>query len=136
MSMSSYRADATLTTALKGGATPHLMLHVGNPGYDGTANEAQISLADIARKALTFGDAIANHGTNTERILKNTVLCEWTGAQIDAAQEITHFSIWSASTAGNVEFIGAVTTPKTTGSDGVSIAVGDLEVAIGVFAKP
>ena len=136
MSMSAARADTTLTAALKGGATPHVWLHVGSPGADGTANVAQISEANIARKAVSFG-AIGNHATNNERrVLSDTAAVEWTGAQIAAAQEITHFSIWSALSDGNIEFIAAVTTPKTTGSDGVSIAIGDLEVAIGVFAKP
>jgi hypothetical protein len=135
MSMTYQRADITLTDALKGTATPHVWLHTGNPGENGTANVAQVSLADIARKAVTFG-TIANHATNEERTVLNTTKVEWTGAQIDASQQITHFSIWSAETAGSPEFMAAVTTPKTTGSDGVVIEIGDLEVAIGVFVKP
>ena len=136
MSMSATLADACLTEALKGASTPHVWLHIGNPGSAGTANVAQLSAANIVRKTVSFG-AIGNHATNDERrVLSDTAAVEWTGAQIDAAQEITHFSIWSALTAGDCEFIAAVTTPKTTGSDGVTIAIGDLEVAIGVFAKP
>lgn len=139
MSMSWARANDTLTAALAGGATPHILLHIGDPGPGATANVAQISLADIDRKAIAFGTAPAAHPTNEEQHVLNTAgaepAVEWTGAEIDAAQEITHFSIWSAATAGQVEFIAAVATPKTTGSDGVRIGIGDIEVAIGVFAK-
>jgi len=135
--MTYQRADDTLNDALRSPATPHLWLHLGSPGAAGTANVAQYDTADIARKAITFGDAPANHGTNTERFVKNTATVEWTGAQIDAAQDITHFSIWSASTAGQPEFTGAITDgPKTTGSDGVVVAIDGIEVAITVFVKP
>ena len=133
MSMSVYRADASLTAPLKTG-TPFLMLHIGDPGYQGLNNEAQISAADITRKAITFG-TIGDHGTNMERRVLNSAQVAWSGAEIDAAQSITYFSIWSAVSGGNCEFIDAITVPKTTGSDGVTIAIGDLEVAIEVFAK-
>ena len=32
MSMTHQRADTTLNAALRGGATPHIWLHIGNPG--------------------------------------------------------------------------------------------------------
>jgi hypothetical protein len=138
MSMSYVRANAVLTDALGGGATPHIQLHVGNPGAAGTANIAQIDTDPVVRKPIAFGSPAA-HPSNQEQRVLNTAgeepAIEWTGAQIDPAQEITHFSIWSALTSGQVEFIAAVATPKTTGSDGVRIGIGDIEVAIGVFAK-
>jgi hypothetical protein len=139
MSMSWKRANDTLTAALGGGATPHILLHTGDPGPNAASNVAQYDSSPIARKAIAFGDGPEAHPSNTEQRALNTAgaepAVEWTGSQIDAAQEITHFSIWSASTAGQVEFIAAVATPKTTGSDGVRIGIGDIEVAIGVFAK-
>jgi hypothetical protein len=136
MTMTHQRADTTLTAALKGASTPHIWLHTGSPGENGTSNVAQTDVpADIARKEIAFGD-IANHATNTERRVLNTGAIEWTGAQIDSGQEITHFSIWSALTEGSPEFISTVAAAKTTGSDGVTIAIGDVEVAISVFVKP
>ena len=136
MSMSAYRADATLNDALTGVATPYIQLHVGNPGAAGTSNIAQTGVpANIVRKSVDFG-AVGNHATNVERRVLSTTLVEWSGAEIAAGQEISHFSIWDAETNGDVEFIAPVTTPKTTGSDGVTIAIGDIEVAIEVFAKP
>ena len=135
MSMSHQRADATLTSALKGGATPHIWLHTGNPGVAGNLNVAQVDEEDIVRKPVTFG-TIGNHPDNTERRVLSSTKVEWTGGQIDHSQEITHFSIWSALTNGTPEFVAAVAVAKTTGSDGVAIEIGDLEVAIEVFAKP
>jgi hypothetical protein len=138
MTMTYQRADDTLNAALRGAATPHLWLHVGAPGAAGTANVAQVGAANIARKALTFGDAPANHAVNDERFVLNTAAVEWSGAEIDDSQEITHFSIWDDDDDGATqpEFTAAVTTPKTTGSDGVRVAIGDLEVAIEVYVKP
>lgn len=135
MTMSHQHADVVLTAAYKGASTPHLLLHIGNPGADGTANIAQISESNIARKPIAFG-SIANHAENTERRILSDGAVAWTGAQIDASQEITHFSLWSALTEGTLLDVNAVTTPKITGSDGVTIASGDIEVAISVFAKP
>ena len=135
MSMSHQRADATLTSALKGGATPHVWLHIASPGAAGNLNVAQVDAADIARKPVTFG-TIGNHPSNTERRVLSSSKVEWIAGQINHSQQITHFSVWSALSAGTPEFVAAVATPKTTGSDGVVIEIGDLEVAIGVFAKP
>jgi hypothetical protein len=135
MVMSAARADATLEDALDTPATPFLQLHIGNPGANGTANIAQLATDPAVRKAAAFG-AVANHATNDERVKLSNAQVAWTGTEIDASQEITHFSLWSAVTAGQVEFIDVVGTPKTTGSDGVIIESGDIEVALSVFAKP
>ena len=139
MTMSYQRADAVLNAVLRGAATPHLLLHVGDPGEDGTDNVAQTDVpADIERKALTFGDAPDNHAVNDERFVLNTAAVEWSGAEIDTGQSITHFSIWDDDDVGATqpEFIAAVTTPKTTGSDGVRVAISDLDVALEVYVKP
>jgi hypothetical protein len=131
--MSYAKANAILDAALYAPATPFVMLHIGDPGAAGTANEAQKPSAagDIARKAATFGEAAAGTG---EQVSTTTADISWSSAEIDTGQEITHFSIWSAESGGTCLFIAAVDTPKTTGSDGVTIGIGDLEVAIGVFA--
>lgn len=135
MAMTHQQADATLTAAFKGASTPHLQLRVGSPGADGTANVAQLGAGDAVRKPIAFG-AIANHVTNNERVILSDGDVAWTGAEIDASQEITHFSIWSALTGGTIKDVGAVTVPKTTGSDGVTVGSGDLEIAYSVFVKP
>ena len=137
MSLTHQQADAVMTDAVKGGATPHVWLHVGSPGAAGTANVAQTDApANIVRKPISFGD-LENHPSNTERrVLSAGDAITWTGEQIAAGQELTHFSIWTLLSDGSPQFVGTITTPKTTGSDGVTIAIGDLELALQVFAKP
>lgn len=138
MAFSAALADIVLGAYFSGvGATPYVMLHTGSPGAAGTANEAQKPAAagDIDRKAASYG-APENHPSNTERRTLSDAAVEWDGTEIASGQEITHITVWDADTAGNLLSIFAVTTPKTTGSDGVSIASGELEEAITVFAKP
>ncbi len=133
MSMSYSKANAVLDACLYTPATPYVMLHTGNPGADGTANEAQKPSAggDIVRKAATFGEAVAGTG---EQVSATTADIIWSGAEIDTGQEISYFSIWDAETNGNCLFIATIDTPKTTGSDGVTMNSGDLDVALTVFA--
>ena len=132
MAMGYVNANAKLDADLNGGS-PHLMLHTGDPGNTGTANEALVGTADIARKPVTMGTAVAST-TATEQIAKNSAAVEWAGTEIDAAQSITHFTVWNATTAGSVLYIATIQTSKTTGSDGVTVGTSDLEVAISVYA--
>jgi hypothetical protein len=136
MTMSYAAAVAKLDEDLANG-TPYLMLHIGSPGADGTANEAQKPSAagDIVRKALSMAAAGA-HATNDEASSVSDAAVSWAGADIATGQEISYATIWDAESAGNLLHIFAITTPKTTGSDGVTVPAGDLEVAISVFAKP
>ena len=131
--MSAAAADAVLTANYGSGA--YVQLHIGNPGAAGTANIAAKGGGNAPRKQAAFG-SVGSHPSNTERRVLSSGAVSWAGTDIDAAQEITHISLWSAATGGDVFDIAALTTPKTTGSDGVTIDAGDLEIAIGVFAKP
>ena len=135
MAMSASRADQILTSVLNNPATPHVLLHVGDPGPFGTDSVAQASGSAIARKPISFG-APESHPANAERRVLSTADVSWSGAEIDVGQTITHFSVWSAATGGQPEFIAAISQAKTAGSDGVTIPAGQLEVAIGVYAKP
>lgn len=52
-------------------------------------------------------------------------------------QEITHISLWDAAGSPmNPLDIAALSEPKTTGSDGATFGIGDIEIAYTVFAKP
>lgn len=136
--MSHQHADAVLAAAYNSPATPYVWLHIGDPGEDGTDNVAQVtdgSPADIDRKAVAFG-APESHPENEERIVLSDGDVSWSGEEIDAAQEITHFSLWSAVSGGTLLDLGALTMPRTTGSDGAVIEDGELEVAIEVYVKP
>ena len=136
MSMSASHADAVLSAALNSPATPYVQLHTGDPGAAGTANVAVVGGTDPApRKAAAFG-VPGNHPSNIERRVVSTAEIEWLSNEIDPGQTITHFSIWSAATSGDCLYIAQVTESKVVGGDGVIIPSGDLEVAIGVYAKP
>lgn len=136
MTLSAARADTTLAAALDtAGDGIFLALHTGSPGADGTANKAADDGGDAVRKIVEFADP-ENHPSNIERRCLSTTAVAWTSAEIDDGQTITHFSLWSAVSGGNVEFIAAVDTPKLVGGDGVTVDIGDLEVALTVFAKP
>lgn len=137
MAMSSVRATATLEDSLDiGGTGVFIWLHVGSPGAAGTANVAQTGVpANIVRKTVDFG-AVQNNPSENRRQSLSDEPVSWSGAEIDSGQEITHFSVWSAETDGQCEYIAALATPKTTGSDGVTADAGDLVVEIQVFAKP
>lgn len=135
MSMSADQADTVLDNTLVSG-TPHLLLHTGDPGSDGTLNIAQSSGADIDRKAVSFA-APGNHATNTERRCLSDADVSWGSAEIDDSQTVSHFSVWpDSSGTGNVEYVEALNESKTVGSDGATVSSGDLEVAIEVYAKP
>lgn len=131
MAMSFEQANIELDAILKDGS-PHLMLHTGDPANDGDENEAVIGTVDITRKPAIMGTAVAST-TATEQISENTAQIAWAGTEIDSGQDITHFTVWDATTGGNVLFIATIQTSKTTGSDGVTVSVGDLECAISVY---
>ena len=131
MSMGYVRANAVLDADCLNG-TPHLMLHTGDPGNAGTANNALLGTADIVRKPVTMSTATAST-TATEQHSLNTASVTWAGTEISSGQSLTHFSIWDATSTGNVKYIATITTSKTTGSDGVTVGTSDLEVAISVY---
>ncbi len=138
MTMTYQHADDVLNDNLKT-ADCYLWLHTGNPTATGMEEVAELSSADIVRKEITFGNDAENHPTNDERRILNTTEVTWSGAEIDAGEAITHFSIWNHVTSGSGQplHIAEITDgPKTTGSDGVTVSIGDIEVAISVFVKP
>lgn len=135
MTMSYEAADEVLNNHLTGEATPHVLLHTGNPGASGTANVAQVGVSDISKKSVDFGSP-ENHPTSDERRCLSTSVVEWSGAEIDADQTISYASIWEDGSTGGVLYITNVSIAQTTGEDGVEIPIGDVEVGIEVFEKP
>jgi hypothetical protein len=135
MAMAAALADTTLAV-LDAGNTPHVQLHTDDPGAAGTGNVALDPGDDPAvRKAASFA-ATENHPTNEERRRLSNAIASWSGAELKVGQTLTHFSIWSAESAGSVRFIAPLTASKVTGSDGAVFASGAIECALEVFAKP
>lgn len=100
-----------------------LQLHVGEPGANGTANVA----AETTRKDVTSAFAPASGGTVT-----TNVAVTWTG--VAGTEDYTHWTMWSASSAGTFYISGAITANAVTIGDTFTIPAGDLDVTLSTAA--
>lgn len=94
MNLSIYGANAILDgTAIP--ATLWVQLHSGNPGSSGASNVA------VDNRRRSFTRTAASGGAAA-----NAAILEWLSAPAD--ENITHATLWSASSGGNCWFIGLV----------------------------
>lgn len=118
---STYFSNKTLDAIFRNTSfavtTAYIQLHVGDPGANGTANQA----LETTRKALSM-DAAASAAT------ENSSVIVWTN--ITGSETATHFSIWDAATAGNFLWSGSVTANPYTAGDTVTVDVGDLDISM------
>lgn len=103
----------------QGTAYSWIKLHTGDPGGDGTANPA----AETTRKQATWGSAASAAKTTT---------ADLTWSSVAGAEDYTHFSMWSASTAGNFGGSGTVTANAVTVGDTFTIPAGELDLTLPV----
>lgn len=84
----------------------------------------EVSGGSYARQIVTFGAASSGTSTNTNELTFEAL----SGV---SATPISHIALYDASTAGNLLFHGALTTPKTVadGEDAV-IRVGQLTISL------
>lgn len=94
-------------------AYPWVKLHTAAPGSAGTANAA----TETTRKQVTW--AAASGGS-----VANSAIVQWTN--ISGSQDATHFSAWTASSAGTFGFSGTITANAYTAGDTYEVAVGAL----------
>lgn len=99
-------------------AAVYVQLHIGDPGAAGTANPA----VETDRVAGTFGTAAAS------ATISNTAALTW--ASVAGAEDYTHFTAWSASTAGTFLYSGTVTANAVAAGDDFTIAIGGLDVTL------
>jgi hypothetical protein len=92
--------DAVFRNVSLAVAANYVKLHIGDPGEAGTSNAS----ASTTRKVASW--AAASAGT----IATNTTLT-WSGADLTAAETLTHISVWDASTAGNHLWNGPLAAP-------------------------
>jgi len=92
-------------------------LHVGAPGAAGTASPA----TETTRKQATWATASGGASTTTNQL-------QWT--VVAGSEDYTHFTVWTASTAGTFGFSGTVTANAVTAGDTFTIAIGDLDVSL------
>jgi hypothetical protein len=92
-----------------------LKLHIGDPGAAAATNPSAVTTRNTLTMAAASGGAIA--------------LSTLGAYSMTAAETISHFSVWDASTAGNPLFTGALTASKTVAS-GDSLTFTSLGVSL------
>ncbi len=114
---------AALNTAIDAhiAAYPWVQLHTADPGSAGTSSIA----GNATRKDATSAFAPATAGAAT-----SDVNIEWTDAEVDTSEDYTHFSMWTASSAGVFGSSGTITANAVNSSgDAFSILSGGLVVS-------
>lgn len=112
---SSTAGNAALTTLVA--TYPWIKLHVGAPGAAGTANPA----VETDRVQATWGTA-------TGGAVSNTAALTWSA--VGGTEDYTHYTAWSASSAGTFGFSGTVTANAVSTGDDFTIPIGDLDVSL------
>jgi hypothetical protein len=111
--------NSALTTLT--GTYDFIQLHVGDPGSAGTANVA----TENTRMEATFGTASGGS-------ISTTADLEW--LDVPAAEDFTHFSVWTLVTGGTFGFSGTITANAVGIGDDFVIQTGDLTVSVDVAA--
>lgn len=115
----------TAPTATLQVAVPWLQLHTADPGAAGTNAVA----GNATRKDLS-----AVMGAAASGALTNTADITWSTGEVDTSEDYTHFSIWTASTAGTFKQSGTITANAVTAGDQFTIAAGDLDFSVSTAA--
>lgn len=103
-------------------AYPWIKLHIGAPGAAGAGNAA----AETTRKQAAFGAASSNAATNSGTLTWTTVA---------GSEDYTHYSGWTASTAGTCGHTGTVTANAVSAGDTFTVSVGGLSTSIATLAS-
>lgn len=105
----------------QGTAYPWVKLHTGDPGAAGTSNAA----TETTRKQVTWASASSASKASAADLI-------WTA--VAGSEDYTHFSLWSASSAGNFGGSGTVTANAVTAADTFTIPSGSLILSLSVAA--
>lgn len=93
-------------------------LHVGDPGAAGTANPA----SETTRKQTAW------NATGSDGVVETSGAISWTN--ISGSEDSTAFTVWTASSAGNFGFSGAVTANSYVAGDTLSVAAGAITASV------
>lgn len=115
----SSAAASSLLNSLTGSYT-WVQLHTADPGASGTTAVATNS----TRQQVTW--------TGSGAARENSGALTW--SSVPGSEKYTHFTVWSASTAGNFGFSGTVTANSVTTGDTFTIPVGDLDISLATAA--
>lgn len=113
--------DAIGNAAAFSFAAVWIKLHIGDPGAAGASNPAN----ETDRIQASFGAASSG-------AIANDAALVWTN--VSGTEDYTHFSAWTASTAGTFEFSGTITANAVTAGDTFTIPTGDLDLTLAVAA--
>lgn len=116
--LSATAANAALTTLST--TYPWIQLHTAAPGSAGTTSVA----TETTRKQ------VSSWGTASAGSIASAVALTWTS--ISGSQDATHFTAWTASTAGTFGFSGTITANAYTAGDTFTIASGALTASLPV----
>lgn len=92
-------------------------LHTGDPGAAGTANPASNTTRQQASFAAASSGAVSNDTAIT-----------WTS--VPAAEDYTHATLWTASTAGTFLASGTITANAVAVGDNFTAPVGDVDLSL------
>lgn len=109
------RANASIDATVALGTW--IKLHVGDPGSAGTANAA----TETTRKQATFAAASGGSAVTT---------ADLTWSAIAGTEDATHFSMWTASSAGTFLWSGTITANPYTAGDTFQILTGQLSLTM------
>lgn len=102
-----------------GNAAVWVQLHIGLPGAAGTANVA----VNSTRKQVTFAAAASSGTTAT---IANSAAITWSTTEVTASEDYSHFSFWTASTAGSFLGAGLMTANPASAGNTFTVAIGAL----------
>jgi uncharacterized membrane protein YgdD (TMEM256/DUF423 family) len=98
-----------------------IKLHTAEPGAAG----ATAAAVETTRKQATFG-APSTSGAN--QVMSNSGALTWT--TVAGSEDYTHWSGWTASTAGTFLFSGTITANPVTAGDTMTFAIGAFVLSI------
>jgi hypothetical protein len=100
-----------------------IQLHTADPGAAGTTAIA----GNATRKQASFGAASGG-------AIANDAALTWTTGEVDTAEDYTHWSAWTASSAGTFLASGTMTANAVLVGDTFTINTGDLDLTLSVAA--
>lgn len=105
-----------------GNAAVWVQLHTAVPGAAGTTAIATNS----TRHQVTFAAAASSGTTAT---IANSVAITWSTSEVTASEDYSHFSLWTASTAGTFLGAGLMTANAASAGNTFTVAIGALVVS-------
>ena len=134
MSMSNYLEQQLRTHIFRTGSFTkpsalYVALHTADPTDAASANEVSTSSTGYARVQRDPLDANWTAASSTDGKTDNAAAITF-GTPTGNWGQVTHFSIWDASTSGNMLISGALDAPKNVnvGDPAPSFAIGALAV--------